>query len=235
MASNIDSAQILCKCIESWQNEVEKESGNISAFDWTAISMKMKAAGINSSEVECCRIWKYLAYGKLIDSDDILSIDSDEDECFFQPYSAVKRFVENTRSSSDNYDQLGPNKTRLAVKALEEKEKILLHKSILQGTCLTPMLVSSNATPVVTVGEQDNDRQQKHNVGLLASMNTDRKRKGAGKSITPTKAKVGRKSLASQPGSHAAKGSVPQVQGGVSATGRNVSTTGPTGDPNPPR
>jgi hypothetical protein len=76
------------------------------------------------------------------------------------------------------------------VKALEDKEKILLHESVVRGISLAPLLVSSNATTVLTVAELDIDRQPRYNVGMVASVNIDRKRKAfVTKSSAPTKGK----------------------------------------------
>lgn len=88
---------ILCECIEEWQ--VENNSKKYNKFDWNEISLKMISKGYPYPSVQCNRIWKYIAYGKKSDdsiNNNIASdheSDSDEEEAYYQPFTAVKRFL----------------------------------------------------------------------------------------------------------------------------------------------
>ncbi len=95
-ADNIDSALVLCQCIEDWQ-----ESSNINdvkKFDWVKISANMNERGCPMSTTECCKVWKYVAYGRLFRDDEVLEIVSDEEDAYHQPLSALKRFKKESPS-----------------------------------------------------------------------------------------------------------------------------------------
>lgn len=93
----------LCSSIQEWQQSyVNNYSEDTLKIDWSAVSKLMKERKHKVSDVECCRKWKYLAYGKVIKKQNPLEVQSDDEDAFYQPLSAYKRFKEIPSDSSNN-------------------------------------------------------------------------------------------------------------------------------------
>jgi hypothetical protein len=71
---DITTTHNLLSCIESWQTEIGYKSNGF--LDWNAISNSMNKLNENYNAKDCHRLWKYIAYGKTKQSDEILSFKS---------------------------------------------------------------------------------------------------------------------------------------------------------------
>ncbi len=91
-SQNVDMALHLCQCVEDWQALALDNEQNIKKFNWKEISQKMELKGINFSEADCCKMWKYLAYGKTMSADAATGSLSDDEDAFYQPLTALKRY-----------------------------------------------------------------------------------------------------------------------------------------------
>lgn len=79
-------AKTLCDAVAAFIQEHGNNSR--SAIDWQHISGTVKVMGAT----ECKSLWKYIAYGVTMDDGDT-DISSDEDETYFEPKSAIDRFI----------------------------------------------------------------------------------------------------------------------------------------------
>lgn len=93
-SSEVDTAIKLCECVSEWQLE-NVGLDHIRTFDWNRISKLLESKGHKMSMSSCCRMWKFIAYGKRMKEEDCLDAISDDDEAYYQPLSALKRFKNN--------------------------------------------------------------------------------------------------------------------------------------------
>jgi hypothetical protein len=92
-ASIIETSLLLCEVIEGWQ--ASKPTGN-GSLDWEAITAAMiQRTGKTVLRADLQTVWKYIAYGKRrtrpTDEDAEQVTYSDDEQPFYQPFSAVKR------------------------------------------------------------------------------------------------------------------------------------------------
>jgi hypothetical protein len=82
----LEEAKTLCLIIK----EISVFS---SAMDWKKIAGEgVKHRNFFLSEADCCRLWKFLAYGEWYQKkEDALVYESDEEDFYFSPSEAIKR------------------------------------------------------------------------------------------------------------------------------------------------
>ena len=95
-ASIVQTSLLLCRCIEEWQSETASDGDG--GLNWNTITEKMRLrTGKPVSATDLKTIWKFIAYGKHVakqeegptEGDSITY--SDDEEPYFQPFSAIKR------------------------------------------------------------------------------------------------------------------------------------------------
>jgi hypothetical protein len=135
--NNLDSTLALCECISEWQEEND-DASCVKKFEWGEISSKMKSRGIFISDIDCCKVWKYIAYGRTIKSEDVLESVSDDDEAYFQPLTAMKRFrrdgdVKTTPDGTNSVlNHYGPGPNLMSVRRQFKRVKVWVSMMLFQ-------------------------------------------------------------------------------------------------------
>ena len=89
---DLDLSSKLCDAIIHWQAEnAIRCIRNNRRIDWTAVAgILLRVYAIDKTADECHRLWKFLAYGEVYDSNHTLD-DSDSEQGFLQPIEAFDR------------------------------------------------------------------------------------------------------------------------------------------------
>lgn len=80
----------ICKALE---DDIKSKSVCTSTFDWNEISQTVNRK-FKLTPIQCCQIWKYLAYGKWLEEENAAE-NSDDEEPYYQPYEAIIRYKIN--------------------------------------------------------------------------------------------------------------------------------------------
>jgi hypothetical protein len=103
----------------------------VKKFHWGEISSKMKRRGVVISDVDCCKVWKYIAYGRTMKGEDVLEAVSDDDEAYFQPLTAMKRYRRDgdvkimPDGNSSVLNHYGPGPNLMSVRRQFKRVKVL--------------------------------------------------------------------------------------------------------------
>jgi hypothetical protein len=146
----LGEAKILCSVIK----EITLFSSEI---DWQKVAEEgYKHRNLFLSEADCCRLWKFLAYGEwYAKKEDALRYESDEEDFFFSPSEAIKRHQKRIVEKKENpYVNDDENHYRCRWK----RSRRLLNESSMNGQhpengneeeTTVPKKETSQATPLV--------------------------------------------------------------------------------------
>lgn len=92
-SSIIDTSLLLCQCIEEWQHS-ESEELRDGKLDWDGIASIMSSrTGKTVVKGDLQTVWKFIAYGKhfVRPAQEESNTYSDDEDPYYQPFTAVKR------------------------------------------------------------------------------------------------------------------------------------------------
>jgi len=92
-SSIIDTSLLLCQCMEEWQHS-ESEELRDGKLDWDGIASIMSSrTGKTVVKGDLQTVWKFIAYGKhfVRPAQEESNTYSDDEDPYYQPFTAVKR------------------------------------------------------------------------------------------------------------------------------------------------